>query len=532
MPTVDIKGPLSHQLACYISAALRKILQCGRRWGKTRIAFCMAIVGHGPQGNWELTIGRDEAERTIQWEGPLHRGCAQGWDVYWIARDYKQAGILWREEVVPVFKPLGGGVTVNESDRRIDFHGQGSFYIRSAENINSVRGSGQKLAGVIVDEAAFLNLEEAMKDVLLPALLDNHGWLVLMSTTNAGQDGWEDLEEGKRSPSYFNILCERFDAGELGPEYAKWHGTAYDNPALSPSAIDALIKEYTGDRDVGDLSEYDDPALQQEVFARLLTAGAGVAFPEFRQDVHLRRYQPEQDGRFRWAVGGDWGYAKPGWLGLIATGPERSLVRWEMYFRHQSPYQVGYDFGKAIMRFPKPEWVCVDVPAVSDGGPTIDEEIQRGLVAAVGKNAPPVITPPKGPGSRITKKALLHDMLKYSTDANGQVPEWGRPKLEIHADDCPHLARTLEKLPRDPKKPEDVDTDAEDHPYDGLTAWAMARIPRVEAEKPKRDHPDDHPGFKERYGSQKEQDTIAVMLGGAGRTQRWSRRAHEFNWEE
>jgi hypothetical protein len=50
-------------------------------------------------------------------------------------------------------------------------------------------------------------------------------------------------------------------------------------------------------------------------------------------------------------------------------------------------------------------------------------------------------------------------------------------------EDCRDLIRTLPRLPRDEKNPEDVDTDAEDHPYDGLRYWLLARKPEVEVER-------------------------------------------------
>lgn len=486
-----MKGPLSHQIACYVSRATRKLLRCGRRWGKTRIALLMSIVGHGRQGNWKVTVGRDEGLRVMEWDGHEHRGVINGYDVYWIARDYKQAGIVWREEIQPNFKNLQPDVVVHEQDRRVDFKGLGSFIVRSAENINSVRGSGEKLGGVVIDEGAFLDLQEALQDVVLPALLDNEGWLVVMSTTNAGPDGYEDLEVGKRTPSYFNILCERVAEGLMGPEWEEFYGTPFDNPALSPAAIEALIAEYPS---------IDDVRCQQEVFAKLLVSGAGVAFPEWRDDLHVQRILPEDASvahKYRWSGGGDWGYEKQGVLYLLAAGPDGLVVRWEYLFRKMKPFDVGYSFTKQSMRFPRSEFIAIDTPAVSDGGPTILEELQRGAKAAAGERAPVFINPPKGPGSRATKKMLLHEYLKWQADGEGKVHDWGRPKLVVHPD-CEYLCRTLPRLPRDPKQVEDVDTNAEDHGYDGLTANLMARTPKPERKKPKRTHKDDREPLQHR----------------------------------
>lgn len=495
MPEVRLKGPLPHQEPCYVSEKERKILRWGRRVGKTRIAFLKAIVGHGPTGDWSATIGEGAFARTVSWAGRKLRGVIAGFDVFWISRDYKQAGVIWREEVKPRFQGQAPHIKIVESDKRVDFMDGtrviGSFIVRSAENINSVRGSGDRLAGVIIDEAAYLDLQEAVDEVVEPALLDNEGWLVLMSTTNAGPDGYEELDTGKRTPSYFNILCERFENGLLGDEWGHWHLTTYDNPLLTRRSVDKLVSRYPS---------IDDPKCQQEIFASLLVSFAGVAFPEWRDHVHTMRLLPERMPAipFRWAAGGDWGYEAPGYLHLFASTDTFSYCRFEYQFQRMRPYDVGYAFTKAIQRFPRPEWIAIDTPAVSDGGPDILEKLQQGANAA-SRHAPTFINPPKGPGSRETKKTLLHDYLAWEMNEDGEVTEHGKPKLMFHPD-CEGVVRTLPRLPRDPKKVEDVDTDADDHAYDSVTAWLMARTPYVERQKTKSPrHPDDREPLNDRY---------------------------------
>lgn len=60
---------------------------------------------------------------------------------------------------------------------------------------------------------------------------------------------------------------------------------------------------------------------------------------------------------------------------------------------------------------------------------------------------------------RIGGKRLIHDGLRVRDD--------GRPRLLVYPT-CTNLIRTLPGLPRSKLKPEDVDTKAEDHAYDGL----------------------------------------------------------------
>lgn len=65
----------------------------------------------------------------------------------------------------------------------------------------------------------------------------------------------------------------------------------------------------------------------------------------------------------------------------------------------------------------------------------------------------------KGPGSRIAGANMIHSVLKALPD--------GKPGLIIFKN-CKNLIRTLPTLPRDEGNVEDVDTDSEDHAYDGL----------------------------------------------------------------
>lgn len=469
-----LPAPHPKQQRVLASPARFKVVQAGRRFGKDRLALVAATVGHGPE----------------QEDGtPLHRGAIHGRDVIWIGPDYPQIRAIWYEEIEPRFGSHPR-IDLNKAERRISIRGAGAIQFRSAESIGSVRGVGARLGGIIVNEAAYLDLEDALKKVLLPALLDLGGWLLIISTTNAGPDGHETAE-GPRTPSHFNTLCEQGMAGELGEDWEHWHYTTRDNPVLSPDAVQELYNQY----------EPDDPELAQELDAKLIEAGSGLAFPEWNNAVHVADYEPPKTEGV-WTGGGDWGYTNPGCLYLMWSGPERSLVRKEYVFRKTDPYTVGYEWAMKILKLPPALWYAVDEPAVSDGGPTILERMARGYMDAwnahgsgFGIEMPAFVTPPKGPGSRAAKKMLLHEQLKYERPKdNGGVPPWGMPRLQVHRE-CETLVRTLPRLPKDPKGKEDVDTDAYDHPYDGLTAWLMARVPEPERRHSKPVDQDQHEGW-------------------------------------
>jgi hypothetical protein len=307
LTAVRLPEPLPQQVPILASRARRKVLRAGRRFSKSRTAMLAAIDGHGP---------RDEAGV------PALPGVLQGWDVVWIAKDYPQLStVMWREEFIPRFKHLPF-VNMNENEMRISVQGLGNLYLRPETAINGIRGIGKRLKGVILDEAAFYDLEATLRDVVLPALLDNEGWLIIMSTTNVGLDG----NAAKRVPSYFNVLCDQIRRGERSGEWQEFHGTAYDNPRLSRAAIDELVGEY----------EPGSVSLRQEVYAELVE-DAG-RFYTITADPHLVSPAdlPAQIPAW-WEVWGafDWGYAHWAVFGLFVKR-EGAVFLWDTYWARQS----------------------------------------------------------------------------------------------------------------------------------------------------------------------------------------------------
>src|SRR5882724_3792564 len=219
--------PIGLQPQWLDSPASRKVVRVGRRGSKTRFALIAAIAGHGP--------GEDGNR--------MFPGIAQGGDVIWVAQDYPNlTRVVWQEELKPRLGHLPW-CTLTAHPPTAKINGKGTLHLVSAEAINGIRGMGSNVVGIIIDEAAWLDLENALQDVILAILLDNNGWLIIMSTTNAGPDG----NTLKRVPSYFNVICTQIRAGERGPEWVEFHGTAFDNPVISDAAINELIAEYSPD---------------------------------------------------------------------------------------------------------------------------------------------------------------------------------------------------------------------------------------------------------------------------------------------
>lgn len=301
--TLHLPEPVGKQLEWLDSPAARKVLRVGRRGSKTRFAFVAAMAGHGP--GWEDST-------------PLHGGVLQGGDVVWICPTYSNLStVLWREEIEPRMGHLPW-VSLNKTTHDVEIPGLGALMLRSGDRsaIDSVRGVGKRLRGVIIDEAAHMDTRGALLDVILPALIDNGGWLILMSTTNAAGDGGYDDAGAPQVPSYFNLICEQIRAKQRGPEWQEFTGTAFDNPTLDRKAIEDLIAEYPA----------GSPKLEQEVYAKLLKAGVGLALPHLSAERHVIPRFPVPN---HWTFFGafDWGFNHPWVFGWYACDTDGNVVK-------------------------------------------------------------------------------------------------------------------------------------------------------------------------------------------------------------
>jgi len=456
---VQIPAPFPHQVEVLDAPHRFKLWRAGRRTGKSRGLLHAAVVGHGP-----LT---SRGERT-------YRALVHGLDVAWLAPDFPQAMGIWREDIVPRFKGVGG-VRVNEQEHSVTLDGLGTLWIRSHENARSIRGLGKRLGGVIVDEGAHFDLELDWTAIIVHALSDNEGWAIFASTTNSGPDGNALRKAG---PSYFNLLCGAVMGGQRGPDWAHWHQDARHNPRISPRAFQTMVDECAANTRRRD----------EEVYALLLHHGAGLAFPEFRLDRHVRAIEP--DDEWSCAAGMDWGYNSPGWFGLVYTGPgQELLVREEWYFDHTLPSQVGRRIARMCHNAPvPPQYIALDSACwnVTDGSATIAEKIDEGLAAETAalnaeggryRETPTLLPAPKGPKALETQKALIHEVLHF-VEADGALVE--PPRLTIHPD-CRDLIRTVSVLAIDPHHAEKFDTTGEDHAVQGLAYLLATRTPDYEA---------------------------------------------------
>lgn len=203
---------------------------------------------------------------------------------------------------------------------------------------------------------------------------------------------------------------------------------------------------------------------------------AGAYFPEFRLDRHVvaPTALPEHWLRYR-AM--DWGSARPFavyWIavsdGELPQFPRGALIVYrEWYGMQPDQPNVGLKLtaeqvGEGIVELDGRDairWSVAD-PSIfrEDGGPSIGERMgQRGARFGPADNA------------RIAKIGAMGgwDQVRARLVGDGE-----QPMLYVFSS-CVHLIRTLPALQHDADRPEDVDTEGEDHAADALRYGCMAR---------------------------------------------------------
>lgn len=167
-----------------------KVLVCGRRWGKSKLAAVLAL-----------------------------RAALLGQKVWWVAPTYSVSSIGWR-----MIRPMAEQVfaETQESVRTVTFPTGGSITCKSADVPQNLRGESLDL--VIIDEADFIQ-ERVWTEVLRPSLADRKGSAIIISTPNI-EGGW-----------FHNI----FNIGQDGsdPNTKSWRFPSITNPYLDPDEIEA-----------------------------------------------------------------------------------------------------------------------------------------------------------------------------------------------------------------------------------------------------------------------------------------------------
>jgi hypothetical protein len=369
---------------------------------------------------------------------------------------YLPTGAEWREQSKTFLMPHGG---------RLRF--------RPLESVaDAAKYQGQNLSDAAVEEAGNYP-SSAPIDMLFGALRSTKGVPIqLILTANPGGVGHQWIKARYIDPAPFGkkALTRLMPTGKQSHKFIYIPSRVSDNRLMlskDPGYVDRLA--LTGSAELvkawldGDWNVI-----------------AGAFFPEFdlRRHVIAPRELPEHWFRFRSL---DWGSAKPfsvGWWavsdGELPDIPRGALVRYREWYGstgkpneglRMTAEEVALGIAQREANDPKPENGLHGVadPAIfsSDGGPSIGERMAR---------AAKVFFRPAD-NARVARQGALGGWDQVRARLRGD--ETG-PGLLIFST-CRDLIRTLPALQHDPDRPEDVDSDGEDHAPDEARYACMSR---------------------------------------------------------
>lgn len=192
---VPIDKPHPGQRQVIDGAARFNVLECGRRFGKTKLGLYVAS-----------------------------QLAARGQPVAWFAPTYKYLPEVWRE-AERTLKPLEPKIHVQ--DRRIEIPATGGVWdFWSLDQPDA--GRGRKYKRVVIDEAGIIrDLEIAWTEAIRPTLADLKG------------DAW--FLGTPKGRNFFHRLFARGEAGEEG--WRSWRLPTTANPYIDPAEIEAARRD-------------------------------------------------------------------------------------------------------------------------------------------------------------------------------------------------------------------------------------------------------------------------------------------------
>ncbi len=180
-----------------------RVLVAGRRFGKSYLS-CIELL--------KAAIARP---------GETYFYCAP---TYRMAKD-----IAWKE--IKKLVPKEWVKSKNETDLKIELINDSMIELKGTENAMALRG--RSLAGVVLDEAAFMD-SEVWFEVIRPALADKQGWALFISTPD-GTASW-----------FYDLWC--YVPDDPTKEWNRWSFTTIEGgnvPAEEVQAARAQLDERT-----------------------------------------------------------------------------------------------------------------------------------------------------------------------------------------------------------------------------------------------------------------------------------------------
>jgi hypothetical protein len=171
-----------------------RVLVAGRRFGKSYLSCIELLRG------------------AIERPGETFFYCAP---TYRMAKD-----IAWK--ALKRLVPRAWIKSKNETDLKLELVNGSTIELKGVENAMALRG--RSLAGVVLDEAAFMD-SEVWFEVIRPALADKQGWALFISTPD-GTASW-----------FYDLWCYCAEAED--PNWTRWQFTTIQGDNVPPEEIEA-----------------------------------------------------------------------------------------------------------------------------------------------------------------------------------------------------------------------------------------------------------------------------------------------------
>lgn len=194
MPKVNIPEPHTAQIEILRGAKRFNVVECGRRWGKTKMG-----------------------------QGIVSECALEGGDAGWFVPSYKYFKMVWRALTKSLDLAI---VDKDKQEGFIELCTGGTIEVWSLHN-NEDAGRSRAYDEVVIDEAAYCStLREAWNGAIRPTLTDRKGRAWFLST-----------------PHGYEFFHELFERGQQGGDYASWRMGTVTNPFISADEIEAAKKE-------------------------------------------------------------------------------------------------------------------------------------------------------------------------------------------------------------------------------------------------------------------------------------------------
>lgn len=207
----------------------------------------------------------------------------------------------------------------------------------------------------------------------------------------------------------------------------------------------------------------------------------GQYFPEWRKQKHVGVLTIPSSAVWYRAIDG--GFVKPAAVLWIAVWDGRAYVRHEW----MPTRVINSDQAKGIVTKTREVGIKGVRFTVADTSLwTPEADTGESAAETFARHGVPLLQASK---DRVNGWKRLREWLRDAPD--------GRPWLMVHPE-CAYLIRTLPSLVSDDHKPEDVDTDGEDHAADALRYFVMSRPAPVNTVRTEPVHPDSVAGMRDR----------------------------------